>query len=71
MFSKLVPRMKTLPPATAGLFERLSTVSPAEPAGPCAPAVSVENSGPTMILAPSAIACCAAAAPPAVVPADG
>ena len=34
-----------------------------------APAVSVLKSGPTMILAPSATACDAAAEPPPVVPA--
>ena len=71
MFSKLVPRMKTFEPATEVLLLKLSTFRPADAATGCAPAVSVEKSGPTMILAPSATACWAAACPPAVVPAVG
>ncbi len=71
MFSKLVPRMKTFDPATEVLLEKLSTFSPACAATGCAPAVSVEKSGPTMIFAPSATACEAAACPPALVPAEG
>jgi hypothetical protein len=71
VFSNVLPSRYTVGLATVALLLRLRILMPAAAATGSAPAVAVLNSGPTMILAPSATAWLAAALPPSVVPPSG